>query len=139
MDRDNLIISTLNTFIDLIIRADSMLLAKYHVVAAAVIISISVSVIFIGQYFGVLFTLVYKAILSYMASRKVKAGKKACSTVMVRPVVVKTKHGSNIIASVHISSDGMYVVELTRGTFHVARPDGTFVNQNTQLLSWSMQ
>lgn len=139
MEKENMVISALNLIIDLVIRADGMLLAKYHVVAIAMIVSIVVSVIFIGQYFGMLCTKLHKAMLSYKASAQIKARKQARSAVMVRPAVVKTKQGSNILASVHISSDGMYVVELTRGTFHVARPDGTFVNPNTQLLSWSMQ
>jgi hypothetical protein len=139
MEKENMVISALNLLIDLVIRADGLLLAKYHVVAVALIVSIVVSVIFIGQYFGMLCTKMHKAVLSYRSSEQIKARNQARSAVMVRPAVVKTKQGLKLLASVHIGSDGMYVVELTRGTFHVARPDGTFVNQNTQLLSWSMQ
>lgn len=110
MEKENMVISALNLIIDLVIRADGMLLAKYHVVAIAMIVSIVVSVIFIGQYFGMLCTKLHKAMLSYKASAQIKARKQARSAVMVRPAVVKTKQGSNILASVHISSDcGVYL------------------------------
>jgi hypothetical protein len=91
MEKENMVISALNLIIDLVIRADGMLLAKYHVVAIALIVSIVVSVIFIGQYFGMLCTKLHKAMLSYKASAQIKARKQARSAVMVRPAVVKTK------------------------------------------------
>ena len=84
MEKENMVISALNLLIDLVIRADGMLLAKYHVVAIALIVSIAVSVIFIGQYFGMLCTKLHKAMLSYKASAQIKARKQARSAVMIR-------------------------------------------------------